>query len=203
MNSPHKRIPLHSNEGLGVVALCLIVAHLLLIILSWLLSATRLEGVRSLLSSEGIRWFIGEFNHSVASPWLVWLILLLISGGCLWMTVPRKWRGGYRDKVACRVSLAFLIIYVGIICLLTLMPHAILLSTTGSLFPSAFSRALVPIVAFGICLVGLSFGLMSGRLRSLSDILESLSAGLRWGAPLIVIYILFIQFYHSLRFVFG
>ena len=183
--------------------LLLLIAEVVLILLSWILSAMRVEGVRSLLSGEGIRWFFGNFTSMVASPWLVWLILLLISGGCLWMTVPRKWRGGYRDKVACRVSLAFLIIYVGIICLLTLMPHAILLSTTGSLFPSAFSRALVPIVAFGICLVGLSFGLMSGRLRSLSDVLESLSAGLRWGAPLIVIYILFIQFYHSLRFVFG
>ena len=162
-----------------------------------------MEGVRSLLSSEGIRWFIGEFTSILASPLLVWLFLILIAIGCVRSSGLSLRVRGYRDQVALRVALAFLIIYVGILCLLTLMPHAILLSATGELFPSAFSRALVPIVCFGLCLVSLTFGLIAGRLRSLADILEALSTGLRDGAPLLIIYILFIQFYASLRFVFG
>lgn len=83
------------------------------------------------------------------------------------------------------------------------MPHAILLSATGELFPSAFSRSLIPIIAFGIVVFAISYGLMSGKMKSLGGILASLSYGISKGAPIIVIYILVIQFYASLRFVFG
>ena len=179
------------------------VAELLLVILSWLLSATRLDGVRSLISSEGIRWFVGEFTYTLASPLLVWLLLALVALGCLQRTGLMSRGRGYRDRVALRVSLSFIIIYVVIICLLTLMPHAILLSVTGSLFPSAFSRALVPIICFGVGVLSISFGMVSGRLHTLTDILDALTFGLQQGAPLIILYIMFFQFYASLLFVFG
>ena len=179
------------------------VAELLLVILSWLLSATRLEGVRSLISSEGIRWFVGEFTYTLASPLLVWLLLALVALGCLQRSGLMSRGRGYRDRVALRVSLSFIIIFVVIICLLTLMPHAILLSVTGSLFPSAFSRALVPIICFGVGVLSISFGMVSGRLHTLTDILDALTFGLQQGAPLIILYIMFFQFYASLLFVFG
>ena len=192
----------------GVVILMLLMAELLLFILSWLFSATRMEGVRSLLSSEGIRWFFGSFTEMVASPLLVWLLLGLIAYGCLKRSgllniTQSKFSISYRQRVALRVSLVFLVIYVVMIALLTLTPHAILLSATGSLFPSAFSRSLIPILAFGICLVSLTYGLVSGHLSSLGDILGALSSGIADGAPVIILYLLFIQFYESLRFVFG
>lgn len=192
----------------GVVILVLLMAELLLFILSWLLSATRMEGVRSLLSSEGIRWFFGSFTEMVASPLLVWLLLGLIAYGCLKRSgllsiTQSKFSISYRQRVALRVALVFLVIYVVMIALLTLMPHAILLSATGSLFPSAFSRSLIPILAFGICLVSISYGLVSGHLSGLGDILSALSFGIAGGASIIILYLLFIQFYESLRFVFG
>ena len=208
--------------GLGQVAIFLLMAELLLFILSWLLSATRMEGVRSLLSSEGIRWFFGSFTEIVASPLLVWLLLGLCAWGCiqrsgllslftsspfhLFTFSPLTSHPSpltYREKVALRVSLVFLVIYVVMIALLTLMPHAILLSATGSLFPSAFSRSLVPIIAFGLCLVSITFGLVSGRLRDIGDTFAALSSGIAQGAPLIILYLFLIQFYESLRFVFG
>jgi len=193
---------LFARIGMGVVA-----AQLALIILSWLLSAMRQEGVRSLLSSEGIRWFIGGFNHIVATPLLVCLLLLLVAVGTIEKSgVPVLFAKNhpltYRDRIALRVSFAFLIIYIVIICLLTLTPHAILLSATGQLFPSAFSRSFVPLLAFGICLFSVSFGVMSGRLKALADVFESLTFGLSKGAPLIVLYILIVQLLASVGFVF-
>jgi len=202
-----KRIPLLPKKEMGVIVLSLLLAELLLVILSWLLSATRMEDVRSLLSSEGIRWFFGNFTEMVASPLLVWLLLGLCAWGCLQRSGLLSLLAfsplTYREKVAMRVSLVFLVIYVVIIALLTLMPHAILLSATGSLFPSAFSRSLVPIVCFGLCLVSLVFGLMSGRLRGFADLLDALSTGIAQGAPLIIVYLFAIQLYESLRFVFN
>lgn len=181
----------------------LLLAELILILVSWLLSATMTEGVRSLLSSEGIRWFFGSFVGIMASPLLVWLLLSLIALGSLQKSGLLAMQQSYREKVALRSALLLLILYVVVILLLTVTPNAFLLSITGSLFPSAFSRSLVPIIAFGIVLMSISFGVMSGRINSLSAVLETLSFGISKGAELFVLYILIMQFYESLWFVFG
>ena len=205
-----------------MVCLALFLSEALLFILSWLLSATRMEGVRSLISSEGIRWFFGSWQTLFASPLLVWLLLCLIAWGCLRksgliklftfhfslftshpFTFSPSHPFTFRDRLALRVSLVFLVIYLVILALLTLTPHAILLSATGHLFPSAFSRSLVPVIAFGVCLVSVTFGLVSGRLRSLADILDALSTGIAHGASLIVVYLFAIQLFESFRFVFS
>jgi aminobenzoyl-glutamate transport protein len=196
------------HQRLGSLCLVVIIAETLLVILSWLLSALRVEGVRSLLSSEGIRWFFSSFNDLVASPVLVWLLLLMCALGCLQKSrVTSIFRGtkaiSFRDRLALYVAIAFLLIYGVIIILLTLMPHAILLSATGHLFPSAFSRSLVPIISFGICVFSVSFGLMAGVMRNLSDILQALSFGIAKGAPLLVFYLFAVQLVGCLRFVFG
>ena len=181
----------------------LLLAEVILILVSWLLSATMTEGVRSLLSSEGIRWFFGSFVGIMASPLLVWLLLSLIALGSLQKSGLLAMQQSYREKVALRSALLLLILYVVVILLLTVTPNAFLLSITGSLFPSAFSRSLVPIIAFGIVLMSISFGVMSGRINSLPAVLETLSFGISKGAELFVLYILIMQFYESLWFVFG
>ena len=196
------------HQRLGWLCLVTVIAETLLVILSWLLSAMRVEGVRSLLSSEGIRWFFSSFSDLVASPVLVWLLVLMCALGCLQKSrVTTIFSGkksiNFRDRLALYVALAFLLIYVVIILLLTLMPHAILLSATGHLFPSAFSRSLVPIIAFGICIFSVAFGLMAGVMRNLSDILQALSFGIAKGAPLLVFYLFAVQLVGCLRFVFG
>ena len=181
----------------------LLLAEVILILVSWLLSATMTEGVRSLLSSEGIRWFFGSFVGIMASPLLVWLLLSLIALGSLRKSGLLAMQQSYREKVALRSALLLLILYVVVILLLTVTPNAFLLSITGSLFPSAFSRSLVPVIAFGIVLMSISFGVMSGRINSLPAVLETLSFGISKGAELFVLYILIMQFYESLWFVFG
>ena len=196
------------HQRLGWLCLVTVIAETLLVILSWLLSAMRVEGVRSLLSSEGIRWFFSSFSDLVASPVLVCLLVLMCALGCLQKSrVTTIFSGkksiNFRDRLALYVALAFLLIYVVIILLLTLMPHAILLSATGHLFPSAFSRSLVPIIAFGISIFSVAFGLMSGVMRNLSDILLALSFGIAKGAPLLVFYLFAVQLVGCLRFVFG
>lgn len=185
----------------------LLVAQSVLVIVSWLLSAMRLDGVRSMLSSEGIRWFVGGFSDIVASPLLAWLLLLLIAGGSLQQSgvvslLRSRGDTSYRNRLALRVAGFFLVLYAIVICLLTLTPHAILLSVKGSLFPSAFSRSILPIVCFGVTLFSVVYGMMSGHKKTGEDILSILSYGIRQGASLIVVYILAIQFYASLRFVF-
>ena len=197
MNSPGR------TSRLGMLLMLLLVAEAGLILISWILSAMRVDGVRSLLSGEGIRWFFGNFTSMVASPLLVWLVLLLIALGCLQKSgligLPHT---SYRDRMALRITIVILMLYVGVILLLTAVPHAVLLSSTGSLFPSPFSRSIVPILSFGIILIAVSFGLVSGRFQTLTDVLDALSFGCRKGASLFIFYILLMLLFESLRFVF-
>ena len=190
------------RRWLGDAALVLIVAELVLVLLSWLLSAMMTDGVRPLLSSEGIRWFFSHFTDWMASPVLVWMLLLSMAGGSMARSGVLS-RRTYRERYALRFALVLLLVYVVLVIVLTVSPHAVLLSATGRLFPSPFSRALVPIVAFGVLLVAVTFGLVSGRFRSPSDVLSSLSYGVAWSAPLYVLYILLLQFYESVHYVFS
>ncbi len=191
------------TSRLGMLMLLLLVAEAVLILLSWILSAMRVEGVRSLLSGEGVRWFFGHFTTMVGSPWLACLVLLLVAFGCLQKSgLFSRPHTSYRDRLALRVTVVFLIIYVGVVLLLTAIPHAVLLSSTGNLFPSPFSHSIVPILSFGVILISVSFGMVSGRFETLSDVLDALSFGCRKGAPLFIFYILAIQLYESLKFVF-
>ena len=70
-----------NKQSVAIVAFTLLLSEFVLILMSWILSATGMEGVRSLLSSEGIRWFVGGFAEMVASPILAWIVLLLIAIG--------------------------------------------------------------------------------------------------------------------------
>ena len=190
------------------LCMVLLVAEGVLVIVSWLLSALRLEGVRSMLSSEGIRWFVGGFSDIVASPLIAWLLLMLIACGSIQQSgvIPllgSKGKISFRDRLALRVASVFVLLYAIVICMLTIMPHAILLSVKGSLFPSAFSRSILPIICFGVTLFSIVFAMMSGHKKTGEDIIDILSYGIRQGASLVIIYIFAIQFYASLRFVFG
>ena len=187
----------------GMLMLLLLIAEAVLILVSWILSAMRVEGVRSLLSGEGVRWFFGHFTTMVASPWLACLVLLLVSFGCLQKSgIISRPHTSYRDRLALRVTVVFFVIYLGVVLLLTAIPHAVLLSSTGNLFPSPFSHSIVPILSFGMILISVSFGMVSGRFQTLSDVLDALCFGCWKGAPLFIFYILAIQLYESLKFVF-
>ena len=183
------------------IALALALAQLLLILTSWVWSAAMpLIGVRSMLSSEGIRWYLGHFAELMASPFLVWLLLGAMAYGAV--VRCRSLQGNsYRSSRARLISMVFLVIYVGVVLLLTVSPHAVLLSASGLLWPSPFSASLVPITAFGILMAAILYGVVAGTFQTLSEVYDSLVYGLRQCAPLLPIYVLFMQLFESFRFV--
>ena len=184
----------------------LAVAEIVLILVSWLLSATVGDDVRSLLSSEGIRFFFGGFVNMLLSPLLVWIVLLSMAYGCLCssgMLSMFNDHMGYRQRQTLFILVVVLSVYLEIVLALSMSPHAVLLSATGRLWPSAFSRALVPIIAFGIILLSTVYGLVWRRFLSLSDVCQSFSGGIATAAPLFLLYVLFMQLFSSLRFAFG
>lgn len=192
-------------------ALLLCTLQLLLVLLSWILAAAFPElSVRSLLSSEGIRWFLGNFTDNMQTPVLVWLLVGSVAYGALRDSkMPHalreclgKERLPYRKRLALSLVLFEFVVCVAVMFLLAGIPHAILLSVTGNLFPSSFSNSIIPVTAFCLSLFAVTFGTISGMQKTAEDVFSMLTSGISYTLPLWLIYILGAQLYFSLLFVF-
>lgn len=183
----------------------LVVAQALLVLASWLLPAAMPEDfTRSLLSAEGIRWFMGRFALNMSSIWLVWLLLISIAVGAVrGCGVLRYDRSFYRQRVGLRLAIAELLAFVVILLLLTIVPHAILLNVMGGLLPSSFTQSLIPYLCFMLVVMSVSYGVMSGQLDSLVAVYRLLTDGIRLAAPLFLYYLLLMQLYQSVRYLWG
>ena len=185
----------------------LVMGELLLIMVSWLLSATMGDSVRSLLSGEGIRWLLGSFVDTLQTPLLVWLLLLAMAYGCLracGCLQTRHDAGGRRRRrvlTPLRGALLLTLLFVAVVIVMVAVPRAVLLSATGSLWPSPFSQALVPLLALGTIIFAVAYGIMTRTFTSFSAVVQALVQGVAEAAPLFVLYVLAVQFVASLAFV--
>ena len=184
-----------------------IVLQILVILGSWFVTVMfPTLPVRSLLSSEGIRWFLGQYTSNLASPLLVWLVLAGMTYGALRSSglsraIMHFSNISYRQRFALKVVVAELVFFAIVLFLMTFLPQAILLSVTGELFPSSFSRSLIPIVCFLLTLFSITYGLINASFSSLTDIFCSLTSGITAISPWLVIYVFVIQLYYSILFV--
>jgi aminobenzoyl-glutamate transport protein len=197
-----------ATKLLAVIAVSLAVAQLLLVLLSWVISAAVPNApLRSLLSSEGIRWFFGHFTQNLATPVLVWLLLGSVAYGAYIesglrnaLLHPRSLT--FRERFALRVSYVIVGVFVLVLLLLTAVPHAVLLSVTGDLFPSSFSDSFVAVVCFVVSVSSVVFGVMSGRLKGIVSIFDVLTVGVTYTSSLWILYVLAAELYFSVLFVF-
>ena len=211
------------RNKLGYIVLVLLVSQLALILLSWLVTAAFPElPMRSVLSSEGIRWFFGSFVSNQLSPLLIYFIMAVMAvGACvrsrlydalretlsntrssLTTSSNHQHKVHYREKVGLRIALVEFIVYVIIMVLLTAIPHAILLSVTGQLFPSSFSSSFIPSLSLIIIIMSLTYGVASGTIDSVAKMHKVLVGGLEVGSRIVPTYVVGIQLYMSIRYVF-
>ena len=192
------------NKLAAALAGVLVLAQLLLMLVSWIYSAAEpSSGVRSLLSSEGIRWFFGQYTEVLLRPELIWLILTSMAAGVMWRSgLLGRGDQNYRRAFALRVSLVILVFLLFLCMMLVFIPHAVLLSSTGQIWPSPFSRALVLLLSLIAILTATAYGLISRNFLSLTDICTSLIWGIERSASLFLLYVLVFHFYESLRYVF-
>lgn len=191
---------------------CIALLQVLLILISWIVTAAIPQlPVHSLLSNEGIRWFFGNFTDNIQSILLVWIILLCIAYGALreskLLLALKKifvhHALTFIQRFAIRTVLFEFLLFTLVIIFLTCVPHAILLSATGHLIPSSFSKCIVPIISFCVILFSVTYGSLSGTLSTLPSVIKSLSSGISYCAPIFIIYVLFIELYYSVLYVFS
>ena len=190
------------KRSLPYIALTLAVGELLLVLGSWILSAALpMSGIRSMLSGEGIRFFLGHFADLLATPLLVWLLLLAMAYGVVLRSGIFNGSRSFRTSRARLTALLFAVAYLAVVLLMTLVPHAVLLSASGTLWPSPFSASLVPLIAFGLAMVAAVYGIVAGTITSLADIYDSFVDGLRRAAALLPICLLLVLICESLYFI--
>lgn len=190
------------RKVLPYMALTLMAMQLLVMLVSWLLAAAHpTSGVRSLLSGEGLRWLLGHFSDVLGTPLLLNLLLVTMAWGCLKGCGILHVTSSYRQSRALRITMLLMAVYVVGIVLLAFIPHAILLSATGALWPSPFSSAIVPLLTFGIVLMSSVYGYVAGTFSHTADVYQSLVDGIRCGAPWLLFYVLIGQLYYSLQFI--
>ena len=189
----------------GFVALGLLLAQFAVILLSWLVTAAMPEEpLRSLLSSEGVRWYFGHLIENLSSPFLSWLLVLSVAVGAVRSShiFSIKFPLTFRQRFALQLVGVELLIFLAIIVSLTLLPHAILLSVTGHLYPSSFSLGIIPVGAFALMVFSVSYAVACGEVQRIEDAFKMLTSGIITAAPLFVIYPLAVQLYTSILFVF-
>ncbi|MBQ0085714.1 MAG: AbgT family transporter [Prevotella sp.] len=187
------------------ICLLIVILQLLLILLSWIVDAMQWYEVNSLLSPLGIRWFLSQYSYNIATPLMVWIVLAACAYGAVkktFLNIENK-KMKYQMRMARMVISIVALIIIGCIVLLTFVPQSLLMSSTGSLFPSPFSRSIVPIVSVSVMVLSWIYGSIMGTVTSLDDIVDSLVHGIRIGAPILLLYMLVAQLYCSLLFVFS
>ena len=195
------------NLNIAFITCSLLLLQIMVVILSWMIKTIYPEfNGRSLLSGEGVRWFLGNFTNNVASNILVWIILIGLSWGAIrasniLQVFKRSHTLSYRERLGFRVVLIEIMIWFTVIALLSFIPHAAMLSITGQLFPSSFSKSIVPLITFIALFSSITYGLIIGRLRKGNLIIEALSNGIKQIAPYIIIYIILVQLIYSIKFV--
>ncbi len=201
-----------SNRFFSRLAAALLVLQVVLILVTWVVNAAAPQlPLRPILSFGGLRWLFGTFVDNLSSPLTLWLLLLSMAYGtlegsgllkacrtlCVWGKLQ------FRQMLGLRLVVFELVVFIAVAVLLTCVPHAILLSVTGHLFPSSFSRGFVPMLSAMLIILSLSYGVASGTFNTLERAYESCVGGLQKVAYVLPVYILFVELYYSVLFVFS
>jgi len=193
------------EEIIGWLCFALVVAQLVLMIGSWLVMAVSPDHpVRSLLSGEGLRWMCDHSVEVMASPILVWLLLIAMAYGSLrtskLIQCIRKKNRNYRERLAWRTTIGLAILFVVLLLFLTLPPQAVLRNAEGYLYPSSFSDAFISSMAVAICVLSVVYGCLSGTLRSLREVVRCLTIGIADFLPVWLLYFLAALLVCAIRF---
>lgn len=187
--------------------------HILLLISSLVLSSAGYE-VNNILSSEGLRWsFLHIASNGLKEP-LIYLLGFLITWGAykrsglnvaLMRLLTGRWRRRplpFRQRRALWFALSLTLLFLFLMALLVLSPQGVLVSVTGRIIPSPFSRGLVPACMVAVVLISLTYGVIGNTLRTFHEVMQSVYCGLGEYAGWILVYLLGAESYACLMYIF-
>lgn len=205
------------SRFLTFFSLSALIALAFVVVGSWVADVLVGGGVRSLLTAEGARWFVGDFTDVVCSPALVWLLLSAMAWGtaegsgmanALSGRIRRSPRrrsdvtAAYSERMSLNIALVVAVALTAAYLFLAFAPHAALGSATGRLWGSAACRGLVPAAAFTVTAASAAYGFCSGHLRTAGALFRCMANGVGKSEPLLVAYLFVVVLLRSLSYVF-
>ena len=196
---------------LACTALVFIGIEIMLIIGSWIISSVFPPlHIRSILSSVGIRWLLGGMVDNICSPLLVYILVLASSIGAMIRSgigkdvrrIARKKVLSFRSKLGMVLISAEVFVVTLVMMMLTILPHAILHNVEGDLFPSSFSSSLIPVASLMLSLCATTYGIITERFSNIAQWFGFFCYGLSKCSGIIVIYLIFIELFSTIRFIF-
>lgn len=160
--------------------------------------------IRSLLNEGGIRWMFNSFTDRVMSPVVIWIIIYSMVWGVYrdsGLPVLSLRNLTFRKRLALRTIIAETVIAVITLLFLTITPHAVLLSITGSLLTKEFLMGLIPTAAIYLFVVCVTYGSITRSFTSVHSVLDSMSRGISLTSFIWPAYILLMLLAHSVIYV--
>lgn len=192
---------------LAYMSMAVMVAEVFLVLGSWIVAAIWPEcAIRSLIGNDGVRWLLGSFGDNVSAPAVVWILL---SGGMcgmlyrsgLWQAVSHYRNTSDYERMALWIVGWEVVAMFVAVAFIAFVPHAILLSAVGTLFPGMFSHSIALIIICIGCMAAVTYGCIVSRFKSAVSLFMTFCSGLAQTAPLVMFYFAISEFYCSVVWV--
>lgn len=178
---------------------------------SWMGSIYGMENVQSLLSAEGVRWVLSHVVENYVETPALGIVLILFMGigissraglvDALRQLFHQERRQlSRKERRSLMLALIALLVYGGVVFLLTMLPWNFLQGITGSWVHSPLSKGFVYILSVGIGLSGMVYGYASDAFRGASDVVNGMSCLIARKASYFVSLFFVVQFFYSLDY---
>ena len=177
---------------------------------SWVGSIYGVGHVQSLLSAEGVRWWMGNvMSNYLQTPALGVVLVLMMGLGVvvqsgLWNAMKRFFQPGTllsrKERRALMFGLGVLSVYALLIVVSILLPWNIAQGVIGGWLHSPLFKGLVYVFSLGIGLSGLVYGYASDTFLRFSDVFEAMSLLVARYASFFVMLFFLAQFFASMTY---
>lgn len=154
-------------------------------VLSWIGSVYAWDGIRNIISTEALRWFLRYTEEKLMSSPALYLVLLFFMsvglflhsglGGLIWRMVRRERKMSGKEKKSLVAAVMIAVAYFMVYALLAWGPWNIVRGVTGRYVDSPLHDGALCILAIGIGVTSMVYGYSADHYRSDTDIVKGMS----------------------------
>ncbi|MDN0053624.1 AbgT family transporter [Bacteroides caecigallinarum] len=154
-------------------------------VLSWIGSVYAWDGIRNIISTEALRWFLRYTEEKLMSSPALYLVFLFFMsvglflhsglGGLIWRMVRRERKMSGKEKKSLVAAVMIAVAYFMVYALLAWGPWNIVRGVTGRYVDSPLHDGALCILAIGIGVTSMVYGYSADHYRSDTDIVKGMS----------------------------
>lgn len=168
------------NRRLVHPATCFLLLSVGVILLSWVGTIYRWEGVNSMLGLENLRWLLRNFVQEFFNQSLLPYIFFLLFSAGLWVhsgladafrrLFSRRLRLSRKERLSLWLVGGVTTGYILLLLFIVFGPYNLLRSVVGTVYDSPFSQGLVLLIGFILSLVSIVYGVTTDNYQRDCDV---------------------------------